>query len=123
MKEIKNILNFDFTYEGDSYNENDEFIVSGKTVVPNVEVTKVGNPSVVAIGDSVSYRVDIVISDGDGRLESQVINDTIDDCMKLVEGTLQLDGVLLEKQSLNDISVDFEVPSNHYLTYECIRMS
>lgn len=121
--DIINTITYKYEFDGENYTADDTCTLSSIVVTPSVEVTKQGTPSELRIGDTASYRVDIVISDGDDLFGEQRLVDQLDENLEFVDGTLYIDGELAEVQDITCITVDFTPNSTHYITYQCVRIS
>ncbi len=120
MANITNIATYNYVIDGEENSASDSVEIEKEIAVPSVELVKTASPTKVKKGDTITYRIDITIGDGDEFEETQIITDISNELAELINGTLKLDGEVLENQDLSSIEVDFEPNSYHYLEYQMI---
>lgn len=120
MATIENNVLYTYSVDGEEKTVSASCTIEKQVTEPPVSITKTGWPDPAKKGDTITYRVDITIGDGDTFTDVQKLVDISNGLAEFVVGSLTLDGEPVDVPDLSNIVINFLPNSYHYLEYNMV---
>lgn len=120
MATIENNVLYTYSVDGEEKTVSASCTIEKQVTEPSVSITKTGWPDPAKKGDTITYRVDITIGDGDTFTDIQKLVDISNGLAEFVVGSLTLDGEPVDVPDLSNIVINFLPNSYHYLEYNMV---
>lgn len=122
MSQIVNNATLDYQFDSEDYEETAcAYVDKTPSVKPDVLMTKTASVASAKKGDTITYYVTITVGAGDDDFGTVTFADVVDEATEFLEGTLKLDGVVLEDQSLDAVALELHPSTVYQLEYQCVR--